>query len=106
MTEFTINKKSYTAAPFDFNLICNLEDMGISLEKIADKPMAMLKAYFALSAKESLEFAGKEIESHIINGGSFDEICNAMNKEIEESDFFQNLSKKSAEEITEAPSEE
>ena len=33
------------------------------------------------------------MEAHIINGGKFDEIMNAMSDEMEKSDFFHSLNK-------------
>ena len=38
MRTFTVNEKSYKAKDFDFNLVCDLEDMGISLDQIKKKP--------------------------------------------------------------------
>lgn len=91
MKTFKINGKEYKAKPFDFNLICDLEDMGISLKSAGKKPMAMIRAYFAFCAEVSKDVAGKELELHMINGGSFDEIANAMSNEMENSDFFRTL---------------
>lgn len=93
MNTFTVNGKEYKAKAFDFNLVCDLEDMGISLEQAGKKPMSMVRAYFGLCAGKGKEFAGKEMETHIIGGGTFDEIMAAMSDEMEKSDFFRNLSK-------------
>ena len=48
MKNFTINRKVYKAKEFDFNLVCDLEDEGISLEAMQDKPMSMMRAYFGI----------------------------------------------------------
>lgn len=93
MNTFTINGTEYKAKPFDFNLVCDLEDMGISLEEMGNKRMSMVRAYFAICAGKGSEFAGKELNSHFVNGGKFDNIVEAMNKEMEISDFFQTLIK-------------
>lgn len=104
MNTFTVNGTEYKAKAFDFNLICDLEDMGISLEQAGNKPMSMVRAYFGLCAGKGKEFAGKEMEAHIIGGGTFDDIMNAMSDEMEKSDFFRNLNKKAETEVTESTS--
>lgn len=93
MNTFKINGKECNAKPFDFNLVCDLEDMGISLEEAGRKPMSMVRAYLGLCTGKGKEYAGKELEAHITSGGKFDEIMTAMSDEMEKSDFFRNLSK-------------
>lgn len=100
MNTFTVNGKEYKAKAFDFNLVCDLEDMGISLEQAENKPMSMVRAYFGLCVGRDKEFAGKEMEAHIIDGGTFDDIMTAMSKEMEESDFFRSLKKTEETEAT------
>lgn len=34
MNTFTINEKEYKARAFDFELVCDLEDMGIEISEI------------------------------------------------------------------------
>lgn len=106
MKTFTVNGKEYNAKAFDFNLICDLEDMGISLETASSKPMSMVRAYFGLCAGKGKEYAGKEMESHIISGGSFEDIMNVMSDEMEKSDFFRNLNKKAEQETAESAEEQ
>lgn len=101
MRTFTVNRKEYKAKAFDFNLICDLEDMGISLETASSKPMSMVRAYFGLCAGKDKEYAGKEMEAHVIGGGSFEDIMKVMSDEMEKSDFFRNLNKKAEQEVTE-----
>ena len=48
MKTFTVNGKEYRAKEFDFNLMCDFEDMGISIADMSKKPMAVVRAYFAL----------------------------------------------------------
>lgn len=90
---FVVNKKRYVAKPFDFNMLCDLEDLGVSLESAQNKPMSMVRAYFSVCAGKGKEYAGKEMQSHMIAGGSLDEIVEAMSEEMNNSDFFQSLSK-------------
>lgn len=97
---FVVNGKSYKAKPFDFNMICDLEDMGISLEKAKDKPLSMARAYFAICTDAGKEYAGKEMQEHILNGGSFETVIEAMSEEMSNSDFFQSLNKNKEEEVT------
>ena len=97
MNKITVNGKKYTAKAFDFNTVCELEDMGVALQDAQKKPMSVARAYFAVCAGLDADDAGKELEQHIIGGGKFDEIIKAMTKEMEKSDFFQALGKKSEE---------
>lgn len=106
MNLFTINEKEYRAKEFDFNLVCDLEDMGISLEQAERKPMSMARAYFALCAGKGRIFAGKEIETHLVGGGSLDGLMDAMSDEMERSDFFRSLKERKTEEAPENPTEE
>lgn len=94
MNTFTINGKEYKAKPFDFNMVCDLEDMGISLEEIGSKRLSSIRAYFGLCSGLSKEKAGKEIEQQFIKYGELDEISEALNKEMESSDFFHSLAER------------
>lgn len=100
MNTFKVNGTEYKAKPFDFNLVCDLEDMGISLEEAGRKPMSMVRAYFGMCMGKGKEAAGKELEAHIIGGGKLDDIMTAMSDEMEKSDFFRNLSKTAEEKTT------
>ena len=95
---FVINDKRYTAKPFNFNTVCDLEESGISIQELTKKPMAMARAYFALCAGLDKTRAAEEIEQHVIHGGKFDELYNVMGEEMNESDFFQALNQKTDEE--------
>lgn len=100
MKSFKVNGKTYIAKEFDFNMVCDLEDMGIKLEDAAEKPMALTRAYFNICSGLGKEFAGKEIEEHMINGGTLDDISAVMMDKMNDSDFFRHLNQT---EETEAP---
>lgn len=94
MNTFTINGTEYTATPFTFNTICELDDFGIDISNVESiKPMSFIRAYFAICAKCSKEVAGDLLGQHMMNGGNLDELSNAMNSEMTNSGFFQALSK-------------
>lgn len=106
MSMFTVNGKEYKAKAFDFNMVCDLEDMGISIDQMSNKPMSMVRAYFGLCAGKGKDFAGKEMENHIVSGGKFEEIVSAMSDEMKKSDFFRSLKKTAETEATENSEEE
>lgn len=102
MRKITINGKNYNAKPFDFNLVCDLEDMGIAMGDLGRKPMVTLRAYVALCMNVALGVAGKEIEKHLASGGNFEDAIKVMSEEMEDSDFFRTLSQTENEEVTES----
>ena len=91
---FTVNKVTYTAKPFDFDMVCELEDMGVTFERIEKMPMSLIRAYFALCAGVSKEQAAELIQKHLISGGKLEDITEPMAKEMNDSDFFRALSEK------------
>lgn len=93
MKTFTLNSKLHPVKEIDFNFICDLEEEGLSLEQISEKPMSMIRHYIAYCLGSSKEVAGKEIESHLINGGDLSDIADVMNGAMEDSGFFQALNK-------------
>ena len=97
---FTVNKVTYTAKPFDFDLVCDLEDMGVTFERIDKMPMSLIRAYFAICADVSKEQAAELIQKHLIDGGKIDDITEPMAKEMNDSDFFRSLSQKEDEVTT------
>lgn len=101
INSFVVNGATYRAIPFTFNLIVDLEDMGISLADIQKKPMSVVRSYFALCAGKDKDFAGSEMQAHIVNGGSLEDIFNAMAKEMEDSDFFRNLNQNKEQTVAE-----
>lgn len=92
--KFTVNKVTYTAKPMDFDLICELEDMGVTFERIDKMPMSLIRAYFAICADITKAQAAELIQKHLISGGSLEDITEPMAKEMDASDFFHALSEK------------
>lgn len=99
MRTFVVNGKEYNAKPFDFNLICDLEDRGIALATMVIKPNVAMRVYLAMCGKMSLEKAGEEITQHISSGELLDGLSDVMAAEIDESDFFQKVLKNAAQEL-------
>ena len=89
---FAVNGKSYKAKEFDFNLLCDLEEQGLSLEDIDRKPMSLIRTYLAFCGNITKEQAGIEIEKHLENGGKFDDVVKAMSDQMQDSGFFRALS--------------
>ena len=105
MNTFTLNDKQYEAKEFDFNFICDLEEMGLSIADAPKKPMALARIYIGFCMGEDKNTAGMEIEQHIINGGSFDEVMKLMNGRIDDSDFFRALDQKKEKKTTKSTSQ-
>lgn len=89
----TINNVKYPVKEFDFNLVCELEDNGVSIEDLGTKPMSMVRAYAGVCMNVDEKQAGIELGKHITNGGNFDEILEVIAYELENSDFFRSLTK-------------
>ena len=103
---FTVNGKRYVAREIAFNTVCDLEDMGVSLQEMPKKTMSTARAYLAICANISKEDAGKEIEDHIKSGGKLEDIFNVFTEEINESGFFQALNQKADEATPEMENKE
>lgn len=101
----TINGKLYPAKEVTFNTVCQFEDMGIQMSEIDKKSVMLVRAYAAVCMNCDSDKAGNEIEQHIIGGGTLEEIAGAMNKAIEDSGFFQALSKRAKETDSEGKAE-
>lgn len=97
---FEINGNKYAGVDFSFNTICDLEDLGITLEMMGKKPLAMTRAYISLCMHEDVDIAGEEIQKHIINGGSLDDARAIMTEKLENSDFFRAITERENKETT------
>lgn len=93
MKTFEINGVTYKPASVDFNFICELEELGLSLGEVANKPLSLIRAYLSLCGGISAEEAGRQINEHIKTGGKLDDIMTALSDAIEASDFFQKQTK-------------
>jgi len=100
MKMITINGRTYSRAEMDYNMLCDLEDMGISISEIKGKSMSFIRAYLAKCMGEDAETAGKELNQHFINGGKMEDIMDVIKEVIEESGFFQALGKGTETETT------
>ena len=92
MKTFVINGKTYVAKEFDFALVCDLEDIGISMEDIESKPMSFVRAYFMFCSGLNKNDAAREIQEHMISGGNFEDITGMIADGLENSGFFHALS--------------
>ena len=99
-----INGIEYKNVPLDFNAVCKLEDMGVDISNVDEKAMTAARAYAALCMRKPLNMVGEEIEKHVLNGGTLNEIFEAFSAEVEKSGFFRALQKQ-AEESAQAENE-
>lgn len=97
MKNFKVNGTEYVAKPFDFNLLADFEDMGVSIGTLVTKPNVAMRAYLAVCGNMSIKKSGEEINAHIVSGGLLDELADAMNSAMDESDFFQQMVRKAVE---------
>lgn len=105
MKTFKVNGITYVAKEFGFGMVCDLEEMGVTLEKVQKMPMSAVRAYFAICANLDKDTAAKQIEDHVKNGGDLSTIATSMGEMLEESDFFRALNKNVDEEATESKEE-
>lgn len=90
---FVLNGSTYPQKEMDYNMMCDLEDMGISMGDMQNKSMSFIRAYVSMCMGSDVKRAGREIENHITGGGTMDSIMDAIKGAIEDSGFFQALSK-------------
>lgn len=100
-----INGKSYQGAEMTFNNVCRMEEMDAPITYGAKVSFSMLRAYLALCMNTSKENAGEELEKHIVNGGTMDELSEVMAEAIETSDFFRKLQETATEETPKVETE-
>lgn len=102
---FTVNGVTYTAKPFDFAMVCDLESVGVSIANANNMNMSFIRGYFAICADIDKEEAAHRIQEHIIKGGTLEDISDAMAKEMNESGFFRALSDNAKTDEGENPTE-
>ena len=79
-----------------------MEDNGISLGDVRSKPQSTARAYLTLYYNGNTDVAGNEIQQHIIGGGTLDGLFDAFRESVEDSGFFQAISKATAETSSES----
>ena len=92
-----INGRNYKMPEIEFNAICDLADNGVDImnpKSIVKRPIPAARAIVAWVLDTDIESAGKEIQSHILNGGDLAPIFEAFNGEVEDSNFFKALAKR------------
>ena len=99
MKMLEINGKAVKPAELDFNAMCDMEDMGVSIFEADNKGLSSLRAYLAISEGISSKEAGIEIGAHLASGGNLDALATAFSDAVKESTFFQ-TAPKDAEEKT------
>ena len=109
--KFTINGKEYEGAKYDFNTHCEFDALGVNVLNIQSNPLPVLRAYLSICSGMDLIACGKELEAHLIKGGSLAEVMALLTKEITSSDFFIAITKRenqkeAQEEEKETPEEE
>ena len=87
-----INGSEYKLPELNFNAMCRLEDMGISLYEMDKRVLSTVRGFLALAMDDDMERAGVEIENHLAGGGSIDVIMDEINKAVNESGFFRSQS--------------
>ena len=101
MKRFVLNGNSYPVKDMGVNMICDLEDMGISLGEMQNKSFSFIRAYVSMCMGTSVEKAGREIELHLINKGKLEDVMDVIKGAMEDSDFFQALTQNKDEETSE-----
>ena len=97
MNKITINSKDYKLKEIDFNAICDLEDLGLSLSDFKKSRMSGLRALLAFVGDMSPDEAGVEIMEHFKSGGSFEDLMPLVEMI---NTFFQSTRQSSEEEKT------
>ena len=82
-----INGKDYNLGEITFKTMCDLENMGINVSNMMDKPMNTILA-FATIAIGDKQAAEREMNEHLINGGSFDSIVQSIQEAMNEAGFM------------------
>lgn len=85
-----INDKEYKVPEFTFGTMCELENYGMSLTSINEKPLSAIRAFAALVIGNK-EKADAELEQHLVNGGDFEGIAKDMMTALSSSGFFRSI---------------
>lgn len=101
VTKFELNGKEIKAKEFDYNLMCDMEDIGFNIDDLAEKPLSALRGYIALCKGCKLDTAGKEISEHLAKGGQVEDILSIMTEKLNNSDFFRGQQTDEEKKVTE-----
>lgn len=82
-----INGKEYTLGEITFGTMCKLENMGINVSNMMDKPMNTVLA-FATIAIGDKKLAEKEMNEHLMHGGKLDSIVEGIQEAMSKSGFM------------------
>lgn len=88
MEKLTVNGRVYAAKEVDFNFLAELGNEKIDISDIDVKIIPAIRVYVAYCMGVDVERAGEEINAHVVNGGSIEEIASVLNKKAAESGFF------------------
>lgn len=91
-----INGKEYRIPELNFNTMCMLEDMGLSLVDMDKRVLSTVRGFLALAMDGDFEKAGEELENHLTYGGDLDGMMEEINKAVSESGFFRSLKQREA----------
>ena len=83
-----INNTEYTTPVLNFSNMAVLESWGLSLDKMANRPLGFLAGFVALAVGGTPEDGAKAIDDHIKSGGTLDDLTAELNRSIELSGFF------------------
>lgn len=95
MKNVTINNHIYPNVYIGFNVMCKWARLGIDISNTENAMMSfpLIQAYVAELMKSDLEKAGNEIDAHLMNGGTFEDIANGLTEAFTESGFFRAIGK-------------
>lgn len=88
---FKLNGKDVVAKDIDFDTFCSFEEHGLGLGDIMTKNFSTLRAYIAICLGVSDDVASTEFNNHVVNGGSYTEIRDILDKKASESAFLAKL---------------
>ena len=83
-----VNNKEYPTPVLNFSNMTKMENQGLTVSNLSDRPLTFLAAFVALAMDADLTAAQEEIDAHLSNGGSLDEITDELNMAVDESGFF------------------
>ena len=83
-----IANKEYNTPTLDFGNMCKLEDWGIGIDTLSDRPLTLLGAFCALAIGGTLDDGKAAVDEHIKAGGKLDDLTGELNRAIESSGFF------------------